>query len=65
MTDETISCAEAAVQYNHWYGPATFFRCPPDADSTHADTVVIGAPFTGGTSGGTASPDASVSRMPM
>src|SRR5579871_19557 len=37
-----------AVNYTHWYGPATFLRCPLREDLKDTDIGLIGVPYSGG-----------------
>jgi guanidinopropionase len=32
----------------HWYGPATFLRCPFQPDLKHTDIGLVGVPYSGG-----------------
>jgi guanidinopropionase len=40
--------AKLAVNYMHWYGPATFLRCPLREDLKDTDVGLIGVPYSGG-----------------
>ena len=37
-----------ALSYQHWFGPATFLRCPFEATPEQTDIGLIGVPFGGG-----------------
>jgi guanidinopropionase len=37
-----------AAGYMHWYGPATFLRCPHQPDLKDTDIGLIGVPYSGG-----------------
>lgn len=46
LTEEEIA---AAIQgYWHWYGIATFMRCPLKLDMSDTDIGLIGFPYSGG-----------------
>ncbi len=42
--------SELAMIYHHWYGPATFLRCPYQPDLEDTDIGLIGVPYSGGNS---------------
>jgi hypothetical protein len=46
MTDFDFS--NAGATYMHWYGPATFLRCPFQPDLKHTDIGLVGVPYSGG-----------------
>jgi guanidinopropionase len=45
--DETDT-TRLAMNYMHWYGPATFLRCPLREDLEDTDVGLIGVPYSGG-----------------
>jgi guanidinopropionase len=40
--------ASKAINYMHWYGPATFLRCPFQPDLKDTDVGLVGVPYSGG-----------------
>jgi guanidinopropionase len=43
-----LDMASKAINYMHWYGPATFLRCPLQEDFKDTDIGLIGVPYSGG-----------------
>jgi guanidinopropionase len=39
---------EKILDYMHWYGPATFLRCPYQPDLKDTDIGLVGVPYSGG-----------------
>jgi guanidinopropionase len=46
MTD--FDLGKSAMSYMHWFGPATFLRCPLALDFKDTDIGLIGVPYCGG-----------------
>lgn len=45
---EDLDVAQLGTLYMHWYGVATFLRCPYQPDLTDTDVGLIGVPYSGG-----------------
>jgi len=43
-----MSTPEFATSYQHWFGPATFLRCPYQPDFKDTDIGLVGVPHCGG-----------------
>jgi len=46
LTPEELQAA--AMGYQHWFGVATFLRCPYQPDMSNTDIGLIGFPYSGG-----------------
>lgn len=45
---EASDADQMLATYLHWYGPATFLRCPHQSTLTDVDIGLIGVPYSGG-----------------
>jgi hypothetical protein len=45
---DALDLDSLATNYMHWYGPATFLRCPYQPDLEDTDIGLIGVPYSGG-----------------
>ncbi|HRJ73102.1 MAG TPA: hypothetical protein PLS03_12835, partial [Terrimicrobiaceae bacterium] len=43
-----MSAPDFATSYQHWFGPATFLRCPLQPDFKDTDIGLVGVPHCGG-----------------
>jgi hypothetical protein len=43
-----LDMAQMATNSMHWYGPATFLRCPVQQDLKDTDVGLVGVPYSGG-----------------
>lgn len=47
-TPTTETPGTFATSYQHWFGPATFLRCPYQPDFKDTDIGLVGVPHCGG-----------------